>query len=121
MKQNVYTIYVRTGDDPDGGTDGTIFIQLFGTTGQTENIFLPARDIFSFETNGTDKFVLQVPDVGELTRCCLRLESGTGDPVRWQVKDVRIEDDETDRTWSFGFNRWLNSDDPAAATACAAG
>jgi hypothetical protein len=46
MKQNIYTIYIRTGDDTLAGTDSNVFLQLFGTTGQTEEIFLPAKDIF---------------------------------------------------------------------------
>lgn len=97
MKQNVYTIYVRTGDDPDAGTDSSIFIQIFGTTGQSEEILLPARDLFAFEAGGTDKFILQAPDLGDLTRCCLRQEPSEGDPAsRWQVKEVRVEDDGTD-------------------------
>lgn len=121
MKQNVYTIYIRTGDDPDAGTDCNLFIRIFGTSGQTEEIPLPARDIFSFETGGTDKFILRVPDLGDLTRCCLRQDNSEGDPSsRWQVEDVRVEDDDTDRTWTFSFNRWLTPDDSGTVTACAA-
>ncbi|WP_119072292.1 PLAT/LH2 domain-containing protein [Aggregatilinea lenta] len=121
MKQNIYTIYVRTGDDPDAGTDSSVYFQLFGSSGQTEEILLPARDIFSFETSGTDKFILQVPDLGDLTRCCLRLEATSdGTETRWELKDVRVEDDDTDRTWTFAFNRWLVPGSAGSETVCAA-
>lgn len=116
---NIYTIYLRTGDDPLAGTDSNVFIQLFGTTGQTEEIFLPARDIFSFEAGGTDKYVLEVPDVGDLARCCLRQDnSEVGPSSGWFVKDVRIEDDDTDRAWTFTFNCWLGLEESGRLSAC---
>ena len=55
MATNIYTVWVRTGDDELAGTDSNVFIQLFGTTGQTESIHLPPRDIFSFESGSVDK------------------------------------------------------------------
>jgi hypothetical protein len=120
MKQNIYTIYIRTGDDSLAGTDSNVFLQLFGTTGQTEEIFLPARDIFSFESGGTDKYILEVPDIGDLTRCCLRQDaSEIGPSSGWQVKDVRIEDDETDRAWTFTFDCWLGLEEAGTLSACA--
>ncbi len=69
---------------------------------------MPPKDIFSFETGGTDKYILEVPDLGDLARCCLRQDnSEVGPSSGWQVKDVRVEDDETSRAWTFTFNRWL--------------
>jgi hypothetical protein len=118
MKQNTYTILIHTGDDVMGGTDAPIFLQLFGTTGQTDEIYLPARDIFSFEAGSTDKYILEVPDVGELTRCCLRLEASEPS-VCWLVKDVQIADDETSRVWTFVFNCWLGQQKAGTLTACA--
>lgn len=119
MTQNIYTITIRTGDDPLAGTDSNVFIQLFGTNGQTEEIFLPARDIFSFEAGGTDRYVLEVPDIGDLTRCCLRQDNTEAGPSSgWFVKEVRVEDDETERSWTFTFNRWLGPDESGTLNAC---
>lgn len=119
MKQNVYTIYVQTGDHDLAGTDSNVYIQLFGTTGQTEEILLPARDIFSFEARSTDKYVLEVPDIGEPVRCCLRQDaSEVGPSSGWLVQDVRIEDDETSRVWVFTFNRWLGVEEAGTLSAC---
>jgi hypothetical protein len=119
MAQNIYTIYVRTGDDTLAGTDSNVFIQLFGTGGQTDEINLPARDIFSFEAGSVDKFILEVPDLGDLTRCCLRQDnSETGPSSGWLVKDVRVLDDDTDRTWTFAFNCWLGLEESGALSAC---
>src|SRR5262245_17758471 len=88
-KTNIYTIWVRTGDVSLGGTDSNVFIQLSGTTGRTESIHLPPQDIFSFEEGSVDKFILEVPDVGDLKRCCVGHDS-TQD-TGWYVVDVRIK------------------------------
>lgn len=117
MKQNVYTIQVRTGSDSLAGTDSNVYIRLMGTEGQTEEIHLPARDIFAFEAGSVDTFVLEVPDIGELQRCCIghdNSDHGFG----WHLLDVRVEDDETDRTWVFTFDRWLGADDAGELYAC---
>lgn len=119
MKQNIYTIYIRTGDDPVAGTDSNVTIQLFGTNSQTDEILLPPKDIFSFESGGTDKYVLEIPDLGELTRCCLRQDNTeVGPSSGWQVKDVRVEDDETSRNWTFTFNCWLGLEESGTLSAC---
>lgn len=119
MKQNIYTIYVRTGDDTLAGTDSNVYIQLFGTSGQTGEIHLPPRDIFSFESGSVDKYILEVPDIGDLTRCCLRQDaSETGAASGWLVKDVRIEDDETSRAWIFTFDCWLGIEESGKLSAC---
>lgn len=109
MATNIYTIYVKTGDDTLAGTDSNVFIQLFGTTGQTESIHLPAKDVFAFEAGSVDKFIMEVPDVGDLTRCCIGHDNSEGDSA-WYVVDVRIEDDETDRVWTFTFEQWIGED-----------
>jgi hypothetical protein len=116
MKTNVYTIWVKTGDQPLGGTDSNVFIQLFGTTGQTESIWLPARDIFSFEAGSVDRFVLEVPDLGDLTRCCIG-QDGSVDSG-WFVENVRVKDDDTNREWVFEFNQWLGMEEAGKLSEC---
>jgi hypothetical protein len=114
MKTNTYTIYIKTGEQALAGTDSNVFIQLAGTEGRTESIYLPPRDIFAFEDGSVDKYVLQVPDLGELTRCCLGQDASAD--ADWYVDTVRVLDDETSRQWTFTFNRWLSKDN--SLTAC---
>jgi hypothetical protein len=116
MKTNIYTIWVKTGDQPLGGTDSNVFIQLFGTEGQSESLWLPARDIFSFEAGGVDKFVLEIPDLGELTRCCIG-QDATAD-TGWYVESVHVKDDDTDREWVFVFNQWLGMAEAGKLSEC---
>ncbi|HEX2621359.1 MAG TPA: PLAT/LH2 domain-containing protein [Phototrophicaceae bacterium] len=117
MKTNIYTIWIRTGDDSTAGTDSNVFIQLTGTQGQTESIYLPAQDIFAFEAGGTDKFVLEAPDVGDLTRCCVGHDNSEGDSG-WYVVDVRVKDDDTDREWLFLFDKWIGLEEAGILYEC---
>jgi hypothetical protein len=117
MKTNTYTIWITTGEDPLAGTDSNVFIQLFGTEGKTESVHLPPRDVFAFETGSTEKYVLQVPDLGELTRCCIGHDNSEGDSG-WFVVNVRVADDETEREWLFTFDQWLGLDESGQLTAC---
>ena len=117
MANNIYTIWVRTGEQNLAGTDSNVFIQLFGTAGQTESIHLPPRDIFAFESNSVDQYVLEVPDLGELTRCCIGHDNSEGDSG-WYVVDVRVQDDDTDREWTFVFDQWLGLEESGTLSAC---
>jgi hypothetical protein len=116
MKTNTYTIWVTTGDVPLGGTDSNVFIQLFGTDGQTESIYLPPEDIFAFEQGSTDKFILEAPDIGNLTRCCIG-QDGTVDSG-WYIESVRVADDNMNREWLFEFNQWLGIEESGTPAAC---
>lgn len=116
MKTNIYTIWVRTGDVALGGTDSNVFIQLIGTEGKTESIYLPPEDVFAFEAGSVDKYILEVPDVGELRRCCIG-HDGAADSG-WYVVDVRVKDDETEREWTFVFDQWLGQEEAGKQFAC---
>jgi hypothetical protein len=117
MKTNIYHLWVKTGDQPLGGTDSNVFIQLFGTDGQSESIWLPPEDIFAFEQGSIDKFVLEVPDLGNLTRCCIGQDASADSG--WYVESVRVKDDDTDREWTFVFNQWLGMEEAGKLSTCA--
>jgi len=119
MKKNIYTIWIKTGNDEHAGTDSNVFIQLFGTDGQTESIHLPERDLFSFEAAGTDKHILEAPDLGDLTRCCIGHDNSAGD-FGWYVVDVRVQDDDTNREWLFTFDQWIGVEGAERTYACVA-
>lgn len=117
MKTNIYYLWVKTGDQPLGGTDSNVFVQLFGTQGQTESLYLPPQDIFAFEQGSIDKFILEVPDLGDLTRCCIGQDASQDSG--WYVESVRVRDDETSREWLFTFNQWLGLEEAGTLSACA--
>ncbi|MDX1992219.1 MAG: PLAT/LH2 domain-containing protein [bacterium] len=116
MKTNTYAVTITTGDVALGGTDSNVFIQFTGTNGRTDSIYLPPRDVFSFEAGSVDRFVLEVPDVGDLTRCCVGHDGAVDSG--WYVVDVLIQDDETTREWHFRFDQWLGQEEAGRQFAC---
>jgi hypothetical protein len=116
MKTNTYKVWIKTGEQALGGTDSNVFIQLFGTSGQSDVLYLPPQDIFAFEEGSVDKFILEVPDVGELTRCCLGQDASADSG--WFIEHVRVKDDETSREWLFVFNQWLGMEEAGTLSAC---
>lgn len=112
-----YTVWVTTGDEELAGTDSNVFIQLAGTTGHTESIHLPARDIFAFESGATDQFVLQIPDIGDITTCCIGHDNAEGDSG-WYVKQVRIQHQDSGKTWDFQFEQWLGLEESGQLSIC---
>ena len=117
MANVLYTIWIRTGDQNLAGTDSNVYLQLIGTTFQTDFIHLPPQDIFAFESSSIDKFVLDVPDLGNITRCCVQHDNSEGDSG-WYVVDARIQNQQTGQEWTFSFNQWLGIEESGILSAC---
>jgi len=113
----LYTVWIETGNQNLAGTDSNVFIQLAGTQGQTDSLHLPAQDIFAFESGATDKFVLDIPELGHITTCCIGHDNAEGDSG-WYVKTVRIQHGESGSEWSFTFERWLGVQESGELHAC---
>ena len=116
MAEPIYTVWIRTGDEPLGGTDSNVYVMLFGAKGQTDWIFLPPRDAFAFEEGGVDKFILDAPDVGDLTRCCVGHDN-SADPG-WFVEDVRVRHNVSGKEWAFKFHQWLGEEEAGRLAVC---
>lgn len=116
-KTNTYNVKIRTGDHNLAGTDSNVYIQLTGTDGQTGQIHLPARDLFSFEAGSVDTYVLEIPDLGNLTECCIGHDNEEGDSG-WYIADVIIADDDTNREWVFKFEQWLGVEESGKLYEC---
>lgn len=114
-----YSVWITTGEQNLAGTDSNIFIQLIGDAGQTELVHLPPQDLFAFESGSTDKFVLDVPDVGELRQCCLKHDNSEGDSG-WYVAEVRVVHHASGKQWRFVFQQWLGLQESGVLSACVA-
>ena len=75
------------------------------------------KDIFAFESGNTDKFVLEVPDLGDIRRCCVQHDNSEGDSG-WFVVDVRIQNQQSGQEWLFSFNQWLGIEESGTLSAC---
>lgn len=116
MAEPKYTLWIKTGDQPLGGTDSNVYVMLFGTNGQTDWIYLPPQDIFAFEEGSVDKFMLDAPDVGDITRCCVG-HDGSADPG-WYVEYVRVQHIPSGREWQFAFHQWLGEEESGRLSVC---
>ena len=59
-----YEVVVVTGDVKHAGTDANIFINIYGTNGDTGKRPLTQKFRNLFERNQTDKFILEAVDLG---------------------------------------------------------
>jgi hypothetical protein len=118
MSQPSYTVWVTTGEEPLGGTDSNVYLMLYGSAGQTDWIHLPTEDVFAFEEGSTDKFVLDVPDLGDLTRCCVS-HDGSADSG-WYVDNVRVRHNGSSEEWLFTFDQWVGEEEAGRRAVCVA-
>lgn len=116
MPEPTYTIWITTGDEPLGGTDSNVYVMLIGSAGQTDWVFLPPQDAFAFEEGGTDKFILDVPDVGELQRVCVGHDA-SADPG-WFVESVRVRHNASGREWTVKLHQWLGEEEAGRLAVC---
>ncbi len=117
MAEPMYTVWVTTGNEALGGTDSNVYLMLYGQNGQTDWILLPPEDIFAFEQDSTDKFVVQAPDVGTLTRCCVGHDSSADSG--WYVAAVRVQHIASGKEWRFEFNEWVGEEEAGRRVVCA--
>ena len=113
----LYHIWVTTGDHELAGTDSNVFIQLIGNEDQTDTLHLPAQDIFAFEASAVDKFVLDVPELGDLLQCCIGHDNAEGDSG-WYVRMVRVRHVNSGQEWLFTFEQWLGLEESGVLSAC---
>ncbi len=117
MENATYSVWVTTGKEALGGTDSNVFIILYGENGQTDWINLPAEDVFAFEEGSTDKFVLAVPDLGELRRCCLAHDNSADSG--WYIDSVRVQHNGSHKQWNFSFHGWIGEEEAGRLVVCA--
>jgi hypothetical protein len=117
MEEPTYTVWIKTGEQPLGGTDSNVFIMLYGQNGQTDWIHLPPQDLFAFEDGSLDKFVLVAPEVGALTQCCVGHDN-TADSG-WFVEAVRVQHLASGQEWTFRFGEWVGEEEAGRLVVCA--
>lgn len=111
MADKNYVIHVTTGDDPLAGTDSNVYMEIIGEN-ESSGEFVLEGDLFAFETDGTDRFEVTLPDLGEIKRVCLRHDASI-DPG-WFVRTVGVEDSDGG-IWSFTFEQWLDAEQDGGA------
>nr|XP_020137923.1 lipoxygenase homology domain-containing protein 1 isoform X2 [Microcebus murinus] len=106
---NKYEVRVYTGDVIGAGTDADVVINIFGEYGDTgERRLENEKD--NFEKGAEDKFMLDAPDLGQLTKINIG-HNNKGSSAGWFLAKIVIEDIGNKRKYDFPLNRWLALDE----------
>uniref|UniRef100_H2ZAW8 PLAT domain-containing protein n=1 Tax=Ciona savignyi TaxID=51511 RepID=H2ZAW8_CIOSA len=107
-----YHVAVKTGDIRGAGTDADVYIQIYGSDGDTGRLKLTRGENIrnKFERGRTDKFKLEATDIGRLERIYIgHSDSGIG--AGWFLDGIEIDVPSSGMHYTFKANRWLASDE----------
>ncbi|OPJ86950.1 lipoxygenase-like proteiny domain-containing protein 1 [Patagioenas fasciata monilis] len=111
LKKNPWSLWIWTSDIKNAGTDATIFFQVYGDKGKSDEMKLD-NNSDNFETGQTDKFMIELPDLGTFYK--LRIWHEKRNPFAgWHLNKVTLLKTLTKEKYSFNCGRWLdiNEDD----------
>eukprot|EP01118_Nematostelium_gracile_P009375 TRINITY_DN3151_c0_g1_i3.p1 TRINITY_DN3151_c0_g1~~TRINITY_DN3151_c0_g1_i3.p1 ORF type:complete len:513 (-),score=190.16 TRINITY_DN3151_c0_g1_i3:51-1589(-) len=104
-----YVVTVRTGDIRGAGTDAKVFINIFGSNGDTGRRTLD-NSSHNFAKGRTDIFTVDAVDIGEIKKVEIG-HDGTGFGAGWYLQDVSVKDSLNNKEYKFPAGRWLATDE----------
>uniref|UniRef100_A0A3Q2GRI5 Lipoxygenase homology PLAT domains 1a n=1 Tax=Cyprinodon variegatus TaxID=28743 RepID=A0A3Q2GRI5_CYPVA len=103
-----YEIIIITGDEKGAGTDANVFITIYGSNGDSGSRQLRQRFRNLFERGQTDRFVVEMLDMGDLQR--VRVEhDNSGLCPGWLLERVEITNTANGVTTIFHCGKWLDT------------
>ncbi|XP_043570379.1 lipoxygenase homology domain-containing protein 1-like [Chiloscyllium plagiosum] len=111
QKKNPWSLWIWTSDIKNAGTDANVFLQLYGNKGKSDAMCLD-NNSDNFETGQTDKFMIELPDLGTIYK--LRIWHEKRHPFAgWHLNKVTLMKSLTKEKYNFKCGRWLdiNEDD----------
>lgn len=103
-----YEIIVITGDVKEAATDANVFITLYGVNGDSGKRALKQKFRNLFERGQTDRFLLEMLDLGELLR--IRVEhDNTSTSPGWFLECVEVTNTANWVTTIFVCGKWLDN------------
>ncbi|XP_030598877.1 lipoxygenase homology domain-containing protein 1 [Archocentrus centrarchus] len=103
-----YEIIVITGDEKGAGTDANVFITLYGTNGDSGCRQLRQKFRNLFERGRTDRFSVEMLDMGELQKVQVEHDNSSLSPG-WLLDRVEVTNTANGVTTIFLCGRWLDS------------
>uniref|UniRef100_A0A3Q4HDX9 Lipoxygenase homology PLAT domains 1b n=1 Tax=Neolamprologus brichardi TaxID=32507 RepID=A0A3Q4HDX9_NEOBR len=103
-----YEIIVITGDVKAGGTDANVFITMYGVNGDSGKRHLRQKFRNLFERGRTDRFVLEMLDLGELLRVKVE-HDGTSPNSGWYLECIEVTNTANSVTTIFQCGKWLHT------------
>ncbi|XP_072243054.1 lipoxygenase homology domain-containing protein 1 [Leuresthes tenuis] len=111
QKKHPWSLWIWTSDLPNAGTDADISFQVYGERGKSDEVRLDNKTD-NFEQGQVDRFIVELPDLGKLTK--LRIWHEKRNPFAgWHLSKVTIMKTLTKEKYTFPCERWLdiNEDD----------
>ncbi|KAJ7993944.1 hypothetical protein DPEC_G00259930 [Dallia pectoralis] len=102
-----YEIIVITGDVKGAGTDSNVFITIYGTNGDSGKRPLKQKFRNLFERGQTDRFVLEILDLGELLRVKVEHDKSSMN-AGWYLECVEVTNTANSVTTIFMCGKWLD-------------
>ncbi|KAM4615981.1 lipoxygenase homology domain-containing protein 1 [Polymixia lowei] len=102
-----YEIIVITGDVKGAGTDANVFITLYGVNGDSGKRQLRQKFRNLFERGQTDRFVLEMLDLGELLRVKMEHDNSHSSSG-WYLECVEVTNTANSVTTIFQCGKWLD-------------
>ncbi|KAL7853335.1 hypothetical protein AOLI_G00201790 [Acnodon oligacanthus] len=102
-----YEVIVITGDEKGSGTDANVFITIFGSNGDSGYRQLRQKFRNLFERGRTDRFILELLDLGDLLRICVEHDS-SGISPGWLLSRIEVTNTANGVTTIFRCGKWLD-------------
>uniref|UniRef100_A0A3Q2DDY8 Lipoxygenase homology PLAT domains 1b n=1 Tax=Cyprinodon variegatus TaxID=28743 RepID=A0A3Q2DDY8_CYPVA len=102
-----YEIMIITGDIKRAGTDANVYITIYGVNGDSGRRHLRQKFRNLFERGQTDRFVVEMLDLGELLRVKVE-HDGSNYSCGWFLECVEITNTANSVTTIFQCGKWLD-------------
>uniref|UniRef100_A0A8C3XGD8 Lipoxygenase homology domains 1 n=1 Tax=Cyanoderma ruficeps TaxID=181631 RepID=A0A8C3XGD8_9PASS len=102
----LYEVTVVTGDIESGGTDASIFMTVFGSNGNTEEMLLD-KNGDRFERGQEDSFIMEIADIAPLRKMRIRTD-GKGTRPHWFMERITLKNLTNQEVATFTYGDWLS-------------
>uniref|UniRef100_U3K2M7 Lipoxygenase homology PLAT domains 1 n=1 Tax=Ficedula albicollis TaxID=59894 RepID=U3K2M7_FICAL len=102
----LYEVTVVTGDIESGGTDANIFMTVFGSNGNTEEMLLE-KNGDRFERGQEDSFIMEIADIAPLRKMRIRTD-GKGTRPHWFMERITLRNLTNQEVATFTYGDWLS-------------
>ncbi|XP_075595826.1 LOW QUALITY PROTEIN: lipoxygenase homology domain-containing protein 1 [Balearica regulorum gibbericeps] len=102
----LYEVTVVTGDIESGGTDANIFMTVFGSNGNTEEMQLD-KNGDRFERGQEDSFIMEIADIAPLRKMRIRTD-GKGTRPHWFLERIILKNLTNQEVAIFTYGEWLS-------------
>ncbi|MBN3300355.1 LOXH1 protein, partial [Amia calva] len=103
-----YEIIVITGDEKGAGTDANVFITVYGSNGDSGRRALKQKFRNLFERGRTDRFLVEMLDLGELLKVKMEHDNSGMNPG-WLLDRLEVTNTANGVTTIFLCGKWLDA------------